>query len=103
MKRAKPVTGAARPKRRRKNAVKKLRRSLKALDIDVVLEKMAVSSSAFSKDPLESNRIWIAGKPIEEWLRSHDRQEPVQRAVRGCLSAGRSRLMGGPMKRFPVN
>ncbi len=48
--------------------VKKLRRSLKAVDIEVVLEKVAVSSAEFSKDPLESNRIWISGKPIEEWL-----------------------------------
>jgi hypothetical protein len=46
----------------------KLRRSLKELDIDVVLEKIALSPSTFSKDPLQSNRIWIAGKPIEEWL-----------------------------------
>ncbi|MDD5154750.1 MAG: DUF2703 domain-containing protein [Desulfovibrionales bacterium] len=46
----------------------KLRRSLKELDIDVVLEKTALSPSTFSKDPLQSNRIWIAGKPIEQWL-----------------------------------
>ena len=50
------------------DAVKKLRRSLKGLDIEVVLEKVALSPSAFAKDPLESNRIWIAEKPIEEWL-----------------------------------
>ncbi len=49
-------------------AYQKLKRSLKELDIDVVLEKKALSLSAFKKDPLESNRIWIAGKPIEEWL-----------------------------------
>lgn len=52
------------------DAVKKLRRALKELNIDVVLEKAALSSSTFSKDPLESNRIWIAGKPIEEWLQA---------------------------------
>jgi len=51
-------------------AVKKLRRSLKGLDIEVVLEKVALSPAAFAKDPLESNRIWIAEKPIEEWLQA---------------------------------
>lgn len=50
------------------DAIQKLKRSLKELDIDVVLEKKALSPSTFSKDPLQSNRIWIAGKPIEEWL-----------------------------------
>ncbi len=50
------------------DAIQKLKRSLKELDIDVVLEKKALSPSTFSKDPLESNRIWIAGKPLEAWL-----------------------------------
>ena len=50
------------------NAVRKLKRSLKELDIDVVLEKKALSPSTFSKDPLQSNRIWIAGEPLEAWL-----------------------------------
>src|SRR5512136_1774928 len=50
------------------DAFQKLKRSMKEVDIEVVLEKKALSPSAFSKDPLESNRIWIAGKPIEEWL-----------------------------------
>jgi len=52
------------------DAAKKLRRSLKPLHIDVVLEKVPLSASGFSKDPLESNRIWVAGKPIEEWLQA---------------------------------
>lgn len=50
------------------DANQKLKRALKELDIDVVLEKKALSPSAFSKDPLQSNRIWIAGEPIEKWL-----------------------------------
>jgi hypothetical protein len=49
-------------------AVNKLNSSLKGLGIDVVLEKSAISSSEFSKDTLQSNRIWIDGKPIEGWL-----------------------------------
>jgi hypothetical protein len=50
------------------DAVKKLKRSLKELQIDVVLEKNAISLSTFSKDPLQSNRIWIVDKLIEQWL-----------------------------------
>jgi len=49
-------------------AVNKLKGSLKGLGIDVVLEKSAISSSEFTKDTLQSNRIWVAEKPIEEWL-----------------------------------
>lgn len=49
-------------------AVQKLKRSLKELGIDVVLEKKTLSPSTFLKEPLESNRIWIGGEPIEKWL-----------------------------------
>jgi hypothetical protein len=49
-------------------AVQKLKCSLQGLEIDVVLEKKALTPSTFLEDPLESNRIWIAGEPIEEWL-----------------------------------
>lgn len=50
------------------DAIQKLKRSLRELDIDVVLEKKALSPSTFSEDPLQSNRIWIAGEPLEAWL-----------------------------------
>ncbi len=50
------------------DAIQKLKSSLKHLDINVVLEKKVLTPSTFSKDPLESNRIWIAGVPLEEWL-----------------------------------
>jgi hypothetical protein len=49
-------------------AVQKLKRALRELDIDVVLEKTTLSPTAFLKDPLESNRVWVAGEPIESWL-----------------------------------
>jgi hypothetical protein len=49
-------------------AVNKLKGTLKGLGIDVVLEKSAINPSEFAKDTLESNRIWIDGKPIEDWL-----------------------------------
>lgn len=49
-------------------AARKLYRSLRSLGINVVLKKKTLSPSAFEKEPLESNRIWIAGVPIEQWL-----------------------------------
>ncbi len=52
------------------DAAEKLRRSLKPLHINVVLQKVPLSAAAFAKDPLESNRIWVAGKPIEDWLQA---------------------------------
>ncbi len=49
-------------------ASKKLQRSLSEVGIAVVLEKKTLSPETFEKNPLDSNRIWVAGKPIEEWL-----------------------------------
>jgi hypothetical protein len=57
-------------------AVNKLKGSLKGLGIDVLLEKSAISPAEFSKDTLQSNRIWINGKPIEEWLQASVGQSP---------------------------
>ncbi len=45
----------------------KLKNSM-PLGIDVVLKKETITTSAFSEAPLESNRIWIGEKPLEEWL-----------------------------------
>ncbi len=52
------------------DAVRKLRRSLKPINVDVVLQKTSISLAEFSKNPLSSNQIWIADKPIEEWLQA---------------------------------
>ena len=49
-------------------AVEMLKRSLRELEIDVVLKTEALDPAAFARDPLESNRIWIGGLPIEWWL-----------------------------------
>jgi len=50
------------------NAYKKLKKSLVELGIEVELKKEILDFSIFIKDPLQSNRIWIADKPLEEWL-----------------------------------
>lgn len=49
-------------------AVAKLKDALRALNIEPVLETQAIDEAAFRGDPSESNRIWIAGKPLEDWL-----------------------------------
>lgn len=50
------------------DAYRKLRRSLAEVNIEVVLEKRSLTPLTFAENPLESNRIWIGGKSIEEWL-----------------------------------
>jgi hypothetical protein len=49
-------------------AAETLKQSLAPLGIEVVLLKKALDAEAFARDALESNRIWIGGKPLEEWL-----------------------------------
>ena len=50
------------------SAVRKLEAALQPLGIEPVLETLAIDEAGFQADPSESNRIWIAGKPLEEWL-----------------------------------
>jgi len=50
------------------NAFNKLKKALAEIDIEVKLEKDALDFSTFTKDPLQSNRIWIGGKPLEAWI-----------------------------------
>jgi hypothetical protein len=49
-------------------AVEKLKQSLRPLDIEPSLEIREIDERSFKANPAESNRIWIAGRPIEEWL-----------------------------------
>lgn len=57
-------------------AVAELRESLSPSGIDVVLEKDSLDFDAFMKDPSQSNRIWIDGRPLEEWLEAQPGQSP---------------------------
>lgn len=50
------------------SAVTKLEAALQPLGIKPVLETLTIDDASFRADPSESNRIWIAGKPMEEWL-----------------------------------
>lgn len=49
-------------------AWKKLQKALAELGIDVKLETKTLDHAVFIKDPLQSNRIWIEGKPLEDWI-----------------------------------
>ena len=49
-------------------ACNKLKKSLCELDIEVVLKKETLNFPIFTKDPLQSNRIWINEKPLEQWI-----------------------------------
>lgn len=51
-----------------KHAVETLTSSLHPLDIEPILEVKELDEKTFKSSPSESNRIWIAGKPIETWL-----------------------------------
>ena len=49
-------------------AIEKLKQSLSPLGIEPSLEIREIDKRSFKANPSESNRIWIAGRPMEEWL-----------------------------------
>ncbi|HXF47873.1 MAG TPA: DUF2703 domain-containing protein [Verrucomicrobiae bacterium] len=49
-------------------AVEKLSLALAPLGIRPVLETRAIDEKTFKANPAESNRIWMGGRPMEEWL-----------------------------------
>lgn len=49
-------------------AVRTLKEALRPLGIEPSLETREIGEQAFKANPSESNRIWIAGKPMEEWI-----------------------------------
>jgi len=48
--------------------VERLKAALEPLGVTPVLEAREIAPTAFQAQPLESNRIWIAGRPLEDWL-----------------------------------
>jgi len=42
--------------------------ALAPLGIEVTVTTRALTDAAFRADPAESNRIWVDGRPLEEWL-----------------------------------
>ena len=51
-----------------RKAVSILKKSFTPLGIKVILEKEELSVTEFKKDPLESNRIWINNRLLEDWI-----------------------------------
>jgi hypothetical protein len=49
-------------------AISKLKEVLRPLGIEPTLEIREIGEKSFKASPSESNRIWIAGRPMEEWL-----------------------------------
>ena len=45
-----------------------LKETLRPLGIEPTLEARELDEKSFKANPSESNRIWIAGRPMEEWL-----------------------------------
>ena len=52
-----------------RRATDTLRQVLAPLGIEPRLEVAEVDEATFFANPLESNRIWIADRPMEDWLR----------------------------------
>lgn len=51
-----------------REATETLRGVLAPLGIEPQLEVADLEEAAFTASPLESNRIWVAGRPMEDWL-----------------------------------
>lgn len=49
-------------------AVERLRAALEPLGVRPVLETREIDTAAFLQQPDQSNRIWIGGRPLEDWL-----------------------------------
>src|SRR5512135_962302 len=57
-------------------AASSLEQELTPLGIDVSLVKKAIDPESFKRDVLQSNKILIAGKTLEEWLGAGTGQSP---------------------------
>ncbi len=57
-------------------AAETLNRELKPFEIRATLTKKAINPETFKRDVLQSNRIVIAGKTIEDWLGAETGQSP---------------------------
>jgi len=51
-----------------RQASRRLQQALRRFGVRVQVQTGALTPADFSRTPLESNRIWIAGVPLERWL-----------------------------------
>ena len=59
-----------------RKAARTLRQVLAPLDIEVNLEEVEISRVDYERAPLESNRILLEGRSLEEWLGGKTGQSP---------------------------
>lgn len=57
-------------------AIERLKENLKPFGMTPVLETRELSETEFHGKPVESNRIWIAGRPLEDWLHGKTGSSP---------------------------
>lgn len=57
-------------------AIAKLEPALRPLGIQPLLETQTIDDATFRAAPVESNRLWIGGRPIEEWLGARTGSSP---------------------------
>lgn len=57
-------------------AVRFLNKTLAPGGVHFVLEKKGLPFKEVSLDPTQSNRVWINGRPLEEWLKAEVGQSP---------------------------
>ena len=57
-------------------AVDRLSAALAPLGVQPVLEVRAIAPAAFQREPEQSNRIWLAGRPLEDWLGARSGSSP---------------------------
>lgn len=50
------------------HAFERLKYTLEPLGVEPTLEISDLDQATFDSNPTESNRIWIAGIPMEDWL-----------------------------------
>ncbi len=75
-------------------AVAHLKQTLAPAGIAVTAEAERMDQATFLAAPLESNRIWINGQPLEDWLGA----QTASSACSGCCGSGtqcRTMALGG--------
>ena len=64
-------------------ALPRLKQALAPLGIEPQLETRSISLDAFKDAPAESNRIWMGGKSLEDWLGASSGQSVCCNACEG--------------------
>ncbi len=82
------------------NAISRLELALPPLGIRPTLEIQAIDDRTFHSSPSVSNRIWIAGKPMEQWLGAGVGKSPCC-TVCGDLSARTMKVEGSIYEVIP--